>query len=198
MRIHVNGIRGKSTVSRIIAGVLREAGLCTIGKTTGSAACFVMPDGSDLPIRRRAAPTILEQIEFIKNRIPDGCQAIVVECMAIRPDYQRICETKIVQSNIGVITNIREDHQDVMGQSLEEIAQALANTCPANGVLITSEQNSHLVNILREEALKRNSRLVQVDPAVVSDDMIGRFPYVAFKENIAIALAVATLLKIPA
>ena len=31
-RIHVNGIRGKSTVSRIIAGLLREGGIVTIAQ----------------------------------------------------------------------------------------------------------------------------------------------------------------------
>ena len=34
-RVHVNGIRGKSTVTRIIAGMMREAGLVTMAKSTG-------------------------------------------------------------------------------------------------------------------------------------------------------------------
>lgn len=35
-RIHVNGIRGKSTVTRILAGMLREAGIVTIATSTGT------------------------------------------------------------------------------------------------------------------------------------------------------------------
>ena len=38
VRVHVNGIRGKSTVTRLVAGVLREGGFVTVGNTTGSAA----------------------------------------------------------------------------------------------------------------------------------------------------------------
>ncbi len=38
VRIHVNGIRGKSSVTRLVAGVLREGGFVTVAKTTGSAA----------------------------------------------------------------------------------------------------------------------------------------------------------------
>ena len=45
IRIYVNGIRGKSTVTRLIAGVLREAGIQTLAKTTGSAAMVILPNG---------------------------------------------------------------------------------------------------------------------------------------------------------
>ena len=37
-RIHVNGIRGKSSVTRLIAAALREGKVKTLGKTTGTAA----------------------------------------------------------------------------------------------------------------------------------------------------------------
>ncbi|CAN5555367.1 hypothetical protein BH23CHL5_BH23CHL5_06000 [soil metagenome] len=45
VRVHVNGIRGKSTVTRLVASVLREGGFVTIAKTTGSAARMIGPDG---------------------------------------------------------------------------------------------------------------------------------------------------------
>ena len=52
LRVHVNGIRGKSTVTRLIAGVLREAGYRTVAKTTGSEAVTIDLDGNDIPIPR--------------------------------------------------------------------------------------------------------------------------------------------------
>ncbi len=195
LRIHVNGIRGKSTVTRLVAGVLREAGYITAAKTTGSAACFIDADGRDHAIQRNGSPTILEQVEFIR-RIDPRVEAIVVECMAIRPEYQRVCENHIVQSNIGIITNIREDHQDVLGETLEEIACHLLSTCPQNGVLITAEQNPQLLHLFRIVAAQRNTRLIVADPALVTDSMLSRFPYVAFKENVAIGIELASLLNI--
>ena len=41
---------------------------------------------------------------------------------------------------MGVITNVRHDHADVMGDSLPEIADTLSNTIPRGGVLFTADE----------------------------------------------------------
>lgn len=197
LRIHVNGIRGKSTVTRLIAGALREAGVATIGKSTGSAAAVIGLDGEDTPIFRRGPATILEQIDIVRHNVRPDTQAIVIECMALRPNYQAISEAMIVRSNIGIITNVREDHQDVMGETLPEIAESLLSTCPTNGALITAEQDPGLQQQMQDEAKRRGSSFLVADPTWVTDEEIARFDYVSFKDNIAIALAVALLLGIP-
>jgi poly-gamma-glutamate synthase PgsB/CapB len=192
-RIHVNGIRGKSTVTRIVAGLLREAGVVTVAKSTGTAAAVINRHGEDEPIHRKGAPTILEQIDVVRRYVTRGVDALVIECMALKPAYQDVSERRIVRSNIGILTNVREDHQDVMGETLPEIARSLLSTCPRDGVLVTAEQDPEIVAIICEEAAKRNSRVVVADPGWVSDDDIARFDYIAFKENVAIGLAVAEL-----
>ena len=48
IRIHVNGARGKSSVTRLIAAGLREGGLKTMAKTTGSAPRIINEFGSDV------------------------------------------------------------------------------------------------------------------------------------------------------
>ncbi len=195
-RIHVNGIRGKSTVTRIIAGMLREAGMQTVGKSTGSFAAAIGPSGKDHPLIRRGAPTILEQVKVARDYVTPDTDAVVVECMAIKPSYQAMSE-KIVQSTIGVLTNVREDHQDVMGETLPEIARSLLSTCPDNGILVTAETNPAIMPIIEWEARRRNTRVVFADPEWVTDADIARFDYIAFKENVAIGLAIARLLDIP-
>lgn len=195
-RIHVNGIRGKSTVTRIIAGMLREAGLVAIAKSTGTAAAVINRRGVDEPIHRRGPATILEQIEITRKYVTPDVDALVIECMALKPEYQAISERMIVRSNIGVLTNVREDHQDVMGETLPEIARSLLSTCPWNGTLITSEQNVEILAIMREVATERGSELVVADPDCVTDDEIGRFDYIAFKENVAIAIVISEMLGI--
>ncbi len=197
IRIHVNGIRGKSTVTRILAGLLREAGIPTCAKSTGSAARVIYPDGREAEIQRRGAASILEQLTVIHGQVPPETRALVVECMALRPSNQDICERQIVRSNIGVITNVREDHQDVMGVTLPEIARALLNTCPRHGVLLTAEQNPKILELMATAATRRGSRLIVADPADVTDEDLCGFDYVAFKDNVAIGLVLARLLGIP-
>ena len=45
IRIHVNGIRGKSSVVRLIASGLREANIKTFAKTTGTTPCIINNEG---------------------------------------------------------------------------------------------------------------------------------------------------------
>jgi poly-gamma-glutamate synthase PgsB/CapB len=197
LRIHVNGIRGKSTVTRIIAGMLREAGYVTIAKSTGTFAAVINRDGIDEPIDRRGPPTILEQIEVTRTYVTPDVDALVIECMAIKPEYQEVSERMIVRSNIGVLTNVREDHQDVMGETLPEIARSLLSTCPRSGLLITAERDPEILDVMREVCEARGSELLVADPDWVTDDDIARFDYIAFKENVAIAVAIAERLGIP-
>src|SRR5512139_3009290 len=67
IRVHVNGIRGKSTVTRLIAGILREAGYLAVAKTTGSAAATINFDGQDIPISRRGQANVKEQQDIIAD-----------------------------------------------------------------------------------------------------------------------------------
>lgn len=196
IRIHVNGIRGKSTVTRLIGGALREAGLTTIAKTTGSAAVVVDRDGRDQPIIRQGAPTIIEQIDVIRRSVPDDTEALVIECMAIRPDYQRASEKLIVRSTISVLTNVREDHMEQLGDTLPKIARSLSETCPYGGHFITGENDPELVAVLKEKAAERSSTFEAGDPSRVTDKDLEGFGPFAFRENIAVALAVADRLKI--
>ena len=53
IRIHVAGTRGKSSVTRLVAGGLRQSGIRTVAKTTGSLPCFISTDGRDTRTRRK-------------------------------------------------------------------------------------------------------------------------------------------------
>ena len=197
VRIHVNGIRGKSTVTRLLAGILREAGYQTLAKTTGSAAMVIAQDGNESPIRRVGAPTVTEQIDIIRDHVAPETDALVIECMAVNPVYQKVAQDQIVKGNITIITNVREDHQDVMGETLPEIADSLSNTIPYGGTLITAEDRESLREQLARNTQARDSRFIYADPEWVTDDELKGFDYLMFKENLAIGLAVAETLNIP-
>ncbi len=197
VRVHVNGIRGKSTVTRLVAGVLREGGYVTVAKTTGSAARVIERRGDETPIFRRGAATINEQIDVVAEHVDPEVEALVIECMAVRPLYQQYSQDYMVRSDITVITNVREDHQEEMGETLEEIADSMSLTIPRNGILITAEDRPHLRERLRRNAEARGSRLVYADPEAVDDEDMRGFDYLQFKSNVAVGLAVARIVGVP-
>src|SRR5262245_65613786 len=79
VRVHVNGIRGKSTVTRLVAGVLREGSYVTVAKTTGSAARVIGPSGEEAPIERPGAATISEQIAIVREHVDPRVEDLVIE-----------------------------------------------------------------------------------------------------------------------
>ena len=191
-RIHVNGIRGKSTVTRLIAASLREGDIKTLGKTTGTAARLVIGHRKDIEIPRKEAD-VAEQKRILDMHKSKGYKAIVFECMAINPIYQTYLEEKIMHSTIGVITNIREDHMDILGKSLTEIALSLCSTIPKNGHLITAETNPKLLTILRKECRRKNTKLHAVGNMKIGDKQMSKFDHFEYKANVAIAIKVAQL-----
>jgi gamma-polyglutamate synthase len=161
IRIHVNGTRGKSTVVRLTAAALREAGVKTLAKTTGTTPTLIYPDGREAAIPRRGPSRIHEQMSFMKKAAAMGVEAVVVECMAIDPHLQFISEVEMIKSTLGVITNVRPDHFEVMGGNLEEIAESLSGTIPRNGTLVVGE--SRYFDLLKLKAMGKNTEAFLVE-----------------------------------
>jgi len=128
--IAVTGTRGKSSVARILASVLSEAGHKVLAKTTGSQAQFVLPDGSIQDVPRRGVPSIIEQKKVLKKAVSIGADCLVVEIMSIRPENHYIESHRILKPSTVVLTNIRRDHTDAMGESEDEIGRVLAIDIP--------------------------------------------------------------------
>lgn len=191
IRIHINGTRGKSSVTRLIAGGLREKGIVTCAKTTGTLAHMILPDGSEYPVFRPGGPRLIEQVRIVSIAASYNAKALVVECMALQPNLQWLNESKLIKSTHGVITNARADHLDVMGPEEKDVALALAGTTPLKAKLFTAEDK--YLPIFAQSASDHKSRLIAVgdeDIAAIKDEEMARFSYVEHKENVALALRV--------
>lgn len=140
IRIHVNGTRGKSAVVRLIASALRKGGAKVLAKTTGTVPTLIYPDGQEEIMIRRGPARIQEQADFIRKASKMGVNAVVVECMALDPALQAFSEDRLIQSTVGVITNVRRDHFETMGKDLDEIAHSLSQTIPKASALITADR----------------------------------------------------------
>ncbi len=195
LRINVNGIRGKSTATRLITSILAEAGYNVVGKTTGTAARMIYGHEREEPIVRKVeGANIKEQLACIAKAAKRGADAMVCECMAVRPEYQVVVHEQMLQANICVIVNILEDHLDVMGPTKKQIAETFAKSIPYYGYCVTVA--SPYLYILEEECLRRGSQLVVVDESKIPESLIAEFSYEIFPANIALAFGVAQILGI--
>ncbi|MFP8943665.1 poly-gamma-glutamate synthase PgsB [Streptomyces fenghuangensis] len=194
-RVLVNGIRGKSSITRLCAGALRGGGLTTVAKTTGTAARFIHPDATEEPVYRKfGIANVVEQIGIVRRAAAYDPDALVIECMAVMPALQEINQSKLIRSTIGVLCNVREDHLAEMGPTLDDVARSLSRSMPEGGICVTAEKERFA--ILQEEADARDCKLVYADPDTVTDEELRGFSWFTFKENVAIALAVAELLGV--
>ncbi len=190
IRIHVNGTRGKSSVTRLIAAGLRAGGIRTMAKVTGTKPRIINQHGLEVPIIRLHPVNIIEQTKVFRFFSRFRPKAVVIECMAVQPSYQWVCEHRFVQSTVGVLTNVRLDHTIEMGATLESIANSLANTIPVDAPLFTAETNPSLNDILRDRAKPLNSEVHVSDELNVSIEDMRRFSYIEHPSNVALSLAV--------
>ncbi|MGW6471743.1 poly-gamma-glutamate synthase PgsB [Streptomyces nigra] len=194
-RVLVNGIRGKSSITRLCAGALRGGDLVTVAKTTGTAARFIHPDATEEPVYRKfGIANVVEQIGIVRRAATYRPDALVIECMAVMPALQEVNQSKLIRSTIGVLCNVREDHLAEMGPTLDDVARSLCRSMPEDGICVTAEKERF--HILQEEADARNCKLVYADPETVTDEELRGFSWFTFKENVAIALVVAELLGV--
>lgn len=198
IRIHVNGTRGKSSLTRLIAGALREHGIRTFAKTTGTLPRMIMADGKEYPVYRPAGANIIEQLRIISIASKNRAQALVIECMALQPKLQSLTALKVVRATHGVITNTRPDHLDVMGPSERDVVLAILGTTPPHGKLFTAELD--YLDDFRMVCDDRNCDLIVADKCdveAVSDGEMTGFSYVEHKENVSLVLKLCADLGIP-
>ena len=190
IRIHVNGTRGKTSVTRLIAAGLREAGVRCVAKTTGTVPRFILPNGREVPVYRPGGANVIEQKQAVTMASAQRAEALVVECMALQPALQWLSEGTLVRATHGVITNARPDHLDVMGPTEDDVARALAGTVPMNGVFLTAERKHR--EFFQQVAEARGSRFRAAEeisrPLTTGD--VEAFPYLEHQDNVELALAV--------
>ncbi len=136
LRIAVTGTRGKSSVVRLLASVLREDGRAVLAKTTGSRAELILPDGTGEEVRRRGVPSIIEQRQAVKRGARLGVDVVVMETMSIHPENHRVEGEMLVRPHLAAVTNTWPDHVEAMGSTGDEVAEVLAGGIPAGTTVI--------------------------------------------------------------
>ncbi len=195
MRINVNGIRGKSTITRMITAMLKYHGIKVVGKTTGSAARMLYWNADETPIDRKPeGANIKEQLGVISRAADMGAEALVCECMAVKPELQKVYQEQMIKAGIGVIVNVLPDHIDEMGPTLDEIALAFTVTIPYNGILVLG--SSDYTEYFSKIAAERNTKVFVADESKIPEGYLDKFNYAVFPNNVAVPMALAEALGI--
>ncbi|MGJ4788373.1 poly-gamma-glutamate synthase PgsB [Leptospira koniambonensis] len=195
VRIHVNGTRGKSSVTRLIASGLKEGGFQVLAKTTGTVPRLIFSDGSEKNIIRYGAPNILEQKFAIQEAARLNVNVIVLECMALLPFNQKVSEEKLIKATHTIITNVKEDHLEIMGPEKKDIALALSGSIPEANILFTSEKE--FFPFFQEICKRKNTEIVPTRLEKYSNlNYMQGFAYYEHPENVVLALEVCESLGV--
>ena len=139
VRIAVTGTRGKSSVVRMLAAVLREDGWRVLAKSTGTEAALILPDGSERRIRRRGRASILEQVGVVGLGARLGVDAMIVEVMSLHAENHTVETQRILRPHMVLATNFRVDHVEAHGGTKEDVARVLALDVPAGARVLVPE-----------------------------------------------------------
>jgi len=166
--VAVGGIRGKSSVTRLIAAALREAGIKTLARTTGSKPVIIFPDGQEEEIQRTGLPNILEGKKILNLAWKTKAQALVVELMAINPECLEAEVRKIFKPQLLILTNFRPDHLEELGRSREEVARNLLRAVSKNSTVLLLEEE--ITPEIKEYLKKKGVSLVVASNIVASNE----------------------------
>lgn len=183
VKVHINGTRGKSTITKYIYAGLKENGFKVMGKVTGEIPTLLLPDGTSKTIKRRGSARVQEQFNIIRKAHRKNVDALVLECMSIDPILQKL-ESFVFNPHIYIISNIRDDHREKMGSTLDEQVQSICSAIPSNSKVIACE--SSYMDTIKKIALKHKSEFVEA--INLYDEEKKRIPQNAHEINIRLAL----------
>jgi len=141
LRIAVTGTRGKTSVTRLLAAVLRADGREVLAKTTGSEALYLLPDGTEQEIHRRGTPSIIEQKWLLRRGARLGVDAVVAEIMSVHAEKHRVEAQAMLRPHLVLVTNFWVDHPAAQGDTPTDVARVLSLDVPAGArVFVLQEE----------------------------------------------------------
>lgn len=166
--VRVTGTRGKSSVTRMIHSILRDAGYVVWGKTTGTEARRILPDGGETLIPRVGPGNIREQRNTLVRAVRDGADALVLECNALRPALM-IAAGRYIREDVLVITNVRDDHRAEQGSPADAATAMVRSMAPGAVVITTDRSNGDLYR--RVAGDRRGRCIIPGETGVIPGDL---------------------------
>jgi len=182
--IHVAGTNGKGSSSHMLAAILTEAGYKTGLYTSPHLKHFnerIKIDG--IPVSEEFVVDFVQRVKPAIGRIKPSFFELTV-AMAFeyfsqeKVDFAvievglggRLDSTNVIKPEVSLITNISYDHQEMLGDTLEEIAFEKAGIIKKGIPVIIGEKNSATNKVFKDVAKNRKTTLIfSWDKCTVSD-----------------------------
>ncbi|MFK8213885.1 folylpolyglutamate synthase/dihydrofolate synthase family protein [Haloferax volcanii] len=166
-RIVVSGIRGKSSTTRRLDDVFRRRGYDTLTKITGNQP-HLIHNGGVVPLNREGPRTTLyENIDVFREYVPKlekyaPEDVAIFENQGITEYTTRLINESFLAPHVIVLTNIRRDHQDTLGENRTEIARSFAKSIPPSAHIVCGEQHPVIYEYLEREITATGATIEQV------------------------------------
>ncbi len=169
--VHVAGTNGKGSTSHMLAAILQKAGYKTGLYTSPHLHDFrerIRINGQMIPEKNVVLFTerIRESIELIEPSFFEITVAMAFDWFAHEKIEMAVIETglggrldstNIIVPEISVITNISYDHMDLLGDTLQKIANEKAGIIKTGVPVIIGEEQEEVKSIFTEVAHDKGS-----------------------------------------
>jgi len=161
VNILVEGTRGKSGTIEMIVSAFEYMGLSVVGKITGKETT-ILYRGERIPIVRKRGLFFIDSENRDVLRKYSHCDYKVFENQALSAYTMRVVHN-LIKPDVVVIPNIRFEHQDRLGETIEEQVKSFAVNLRGVKVVVTAEKKERALLILGNYCEKYNIRLIKTN-----------------------------------
>ena len=205
--IHIGGTNGKGSTSNMLASVLQEAGYKT--------GLYNSPHLIDFTERIKIngencdKEFVYEFIQKLRN-IPEEIRPSFFEFTTVmafeyfrqqKVDFAiievglggRLDSTNIIKPLVSAITNVQLDHQNILGNTIEEIAKEKAGIIKENIPIISGDENEMVKQIIEATVNERNTTFIDATliKTNLKSDLKGNYQ----EKNIRVVVAIVEELR---
>lgn len=205
--VHIGGTNGKGSTSNMLASVLQEAGYKT--------GLYNSPHLIDFTERIKIngencdKEFVFQFIQKLKKLPPEITPSFFEFTTVMAFDYffrkkvdyaiievglgGRLDSTNIITPLVSAITNVALDHQEILGETIEEIALEKAGIIKQNISVISGAENLTVKNIIKAKSAEQKAEFIDATKIEtdLQSDLRGNYQ----QKNIKVTLALISSLK---
>lgn len=187
--IHIAGTNGKGSVSNILANILTKNAY-KVGLYT-SPHLVNFTERIQIDFQEISQEFVVDFVNRIQAKLAEIQPSFFELTVAMAFDYfaksnvdfavietglgGRLDSTNVLNPILSIITNISFDHQNMLGDTLQEICMEKAGIIKENTPILSAVYQESLQKCIEEIAIKRNSAFFQLnsDFQILDSDLSG-------------------------